>query len=104
MPAQQLLKGIQSGDLHARAVTSNGDLWVEVLSGSTSLFAIRCNRVNRPVARMGRDSKSVDVFPSIGLPDGFAFPCDTAAEAYLIVEALDECLEAAFLELTRPKH
>lgn len=99
--ADQLLTGIVSGDLdvgiepadalHPPAIT--------IIVDGAEFARIGCLEIERPTAKITEDGKSVDVFPSPGMPDGFAIPVGVHEEAILIAEMLDSLFEKAYLAL-----
>ncbi len=98
----QLLAAIESGSLDCRLI-SNGEVHtIGILIDREPVAAVGCLHIERPSAKVGDDERSVDVFPSPGMPDGFSIACGTHEEACLIAESLEECFETAYLDLVDP--
>ena len=72
---------------------------ITIIVDGAEFARIVCLKIERPKAKVTEDGKSVDVFPSPGMPDGFAIPVGAHEEAILIAEMLDNLFEKAYLAL-----
>jgi hypothetical protein len=95
----ELVDAIASDRLSTRLIV-DGDLFaVGVLIDDVERARIGMLHIDRPHAKVADDGLTVDVFPSSGLPDGFAIAGDGHEAAELIAESLNDCFETTYLEL-----
>ena len=99
----QLLTAIECGELEARPLIEGDQIFILILIGGSEVERIGCLHLERPGAKVTPDGRSVEVFPSHGLPDGFSIPCGTHEQAITIAEALNDCFETAYLDLMDAK-
>jgi len=98
--SDQLLIAIESDELEARAITDNDASVILILIDGKEVLRVGClHLLDRPGAKVTLDGRSVEVFPSHGLPQGLSIGCKTHEEASLIADALDRCFESAYLDL-----
>ena len=99
--ADQLLTGIVSGDLDVGIQQADAlqPAAITIMVDGVEFGRVSCLEIGRPTAKVTADGKSVDVFPSPGMPDGFAVPVGVHEEAILIAEMLDNLFEQAYLVL-----
>lgn len=95
----QILTAIEFGELAAKPVTDGMGSALKILVADCEVARIGSLHLDRPGAKVTPDGRSVEVFPSHGLPDGFMIPCETHEDAVVIAEALDKCFEIAHLQL-----
>ncbi|WP_373651830.1 MULTISPECIES: hypothetical protein [unclassified Schlesneria] len=102
--ADQFLRAIETEQLSAVPYTNKDTYSIRILIEGAEVDSVGCLLADRPFARPSRDGRSVEIFPSPGMPDGFEVQCSTHEEAVLIAESIDNCLETAYLKLVDPEH
>jgi hypothetical protein len=99
LTSKELVDAIASDRLTTRLVVDGDMFAIGVFFDDVERARIGMLHIDRPHAKVADDGLTVDVFPSSGLPDGFAIASDGHEAAELIAEALNDCFEATYLEL-----
>lgn len=100
--ANQFLAAIEREALGAVTYCLKDQFSIALTIDGKEVNRVGCLLADRPFARTSHDGRSVEVFPSPGMPDGFEIQCQTHEEAVLIAESIDECFESAYLTLLDP--
>ena len=95
----QLLTAIEFDELSSKVVADDQRKAIAILVGDCEVARIGCLQLERPLAKVSHDGRSVEVFPSPGLPDGFSISCKAHEDAIVIAEALDKMFEEAYTEM-----
>ncbi|WP_157605430.1 hypothetical protein [Schlesneria paludicola] len=95
----QLLTAIEYDELTTKVVNDEKTKAIAILVGDCEVARIGCLQMERPLARVSHDGRSVEVFPSPGLPDGFSIACKGHEDAIIIAETLDKMFEVAYTQL-----
>ena len=102
--AHQFLEAIEADELAAIPFSLKDNYAIVITLSGEEVDRVGCLLAERPFARPSRDGRSVEVFPSPGMPDGFEIQCETHEEAVLIAESIDASLESAYLQLVDQGH
>jgi len=94
-----ILHAIEAGRLEVKALTNEKQTSLVLVISGREVLRVGCLHLDRPGAKVTSDGRSVEVFPSRGLPEGFSIPCDKHEEAVLIAETIDGLFEDAYNNL-----
>ena len=101
IPADQLISAVESEDLSAQLFPEGDGFVIAIMICGKEVERVGCLRTGCPTVKVSFDGRSVDVFPSPGVPDGFSIGCRTHDEAMLIADTLSEWLTVAYLDFGR---
>src|SRR3954467_7115272 len=94
-----ILHAIEAGRLEVKALTNEKQTSLVLVISGREILRVGCLHLDRPGAKVTPDGRSVEVFPSRGLPDGFSIPCAKHEEAVLIAETIDGLFANAYEDL-----